>query len=101
MQLIIETQILENYGSPEKPFWKAKGGNTYRVTGVPLNRDYQSIVDAAGVECDNRMFREYIIDWFLEGDDFMSESEKNQLEYEGKIVYPDARIEYSELVETV
>ena len=101
MQLIIETQILENYGSPEEPFWKAKGGNTYRVTGVPLNRDYQSIVEAAGVECNNSMFLEYIIDWSLKGDDFMSVFEKNQLEYEGKIVYPDPRIEYSELVESV
>jgi len=104
VQLVIQTQVYENYGSAEKPFWKPKGGNTVRVTDVPLNIDYQAVVDAAataGAECDNALYREYIIDWSLEGDDFMSESEKNQLEYEGKIVYPDARIEYSELVETV
>ena len=104
MQLVIQTQVYENYGSAAEPFWKPKGGNTVRVTDVPLNIYYQAVVDAAavvGTECDNAMYREDIIDWSLEGDDFMSEFEKDQLEYEGKIVYPDARIEYSELVETV
>lgn len=23
---------MENYGTPEKPYWKAKGGSDYRVT---------------------------------------------------------------------
>ena len=102
MQLVIQTQVYENYGSAEKPFWKPKGGNTVRVTDVPLNIDYQAVVDAAAIWLDwYAMDGEYIIDWSLEGDDFMSEFEKDQLEYEGKIVYPDARIEYSELVETV
>jgi hypothetical protein len=101
MQLVIQTQVYENYGSAVTPYWKAKGGSIVRLTDVPLNIDYQAAVKAANIEIDNPMLREYIIDWSLEGDDFMSESEKNQLEYEGKIVYPDARIEYSELVETV
>ena len=103
MQLVIQTQVYENYGSAEEPFWKPKGGNTVRVTDVPLNIDYQAVVDAAATGWLDwyAMYREYIIDWSLEGDDFMSEFEKDQLEYEGEIVYPDARIEYSELVETV
>lgn len=103
MQLVIQTQVYENYGSAEEPFWKPKGGNTVRVTDVPLNIDYQAVVDAAAAGRLDwyAMDGEYIIDWSLEGDDFMSEFEKDQLEYEGKIVYPDARIEYSELVETV
>lgn len=104
MQLVIQTQVYENYGSAAEPFWKAKGGNTIHITDVPRFVDYQAVVDHAGsigIECDNAMCREYIIGWSTEEDDFMSESEKNQLEYEGEIKYRDARIEYSELVETV
>ena len=102
MQIAIQTQVYENYGSAEEPFWKAKGGNTILVTDVPRFVDYQAVVDHAGsigIECENAMFREYIIGWSTEEDDYLSRSERDQLEYEGEIKYRDARIEYSELVE--
>ena len=84
--------------SAEKPYWKSKGGNTYHVTDIPCPADYQVIVDAAGVEVNNEMFHEYIIDWSIAEDDYMSQFEQDQLEYEGRIIYPDPRIEYSELL---
>ena len=102
MQIAIQTQVYENYGSAEKPFWKPKGGNTILITDVPRFVDYQALVDYAGqigIECDNKMFREHIVGWSTEEDDYMSKFERDQLEYEGAITYHDARIEYSELVE--
>ena len=110
MQIAIQTQIHENYGAHDwdgegdcPQYWKPKGGNTILITDVPLNIDHQAVVDYAGsigIECDNKMFREHIVGWSLESDDFTSQFEKDQLEYEGEITYHDARIEYSELLET-
>ena len=35
MELMIETQCWENYGTADVPYWKAKGGDTIIVTDVP------------------------------------------------------------------
>ncbi len=32
MKILIETQIRQNHGSEEEPYWKCKGGNTYLVS---------------------------------------------------------------------
>ena len=106
MILVIRTQFMENYGAHDwdgkgecPQYWKMKGGSEYKVINVPLNIDYAVVVKAADVEKDNEGCREYIIDWSLESDDYLSWFEKSQLEYDGKIACPEPTIDYSELAE--
>lgn len=105
MMLVIRTQYMENYGAHDwngtgecPQYWKSKGGSEYKVTGVPLNIDYAEVVSAAGVEKSNDYCREYIIDWSIESDDYLSWFEKSQLEYDGEIACREPEIEYEELV---
>ena len=96
MKLLITTQVYENYGDADKPYWKAKRGCDYVVKNFVGNRR-RSVADSATeavmalrpqVECDNEMFREHIIDFTIVADDYLTEFERSQLEYEGKIMFP-------------
>lgn len=105
MKLVIRTQYMENYGAHDwdgkgecPQYWKMKGGSEYMIEGVPLNIDYAEVVAAADVEKNNEYCREYILDWSLESDDYMSWFENSQLEYDGSIACPEPRIDYNELV---
>lgn len=105
--LVISTQVRENYawnedgsiGTGADAYWKMKGGHEYKVLGVPLNIDYQEVVDMVRpqVERDDDYFQEYIISWSMEADDYLSWFEKSQLEYDGEIIFKEPIIEYSEL----
>ena len=104
MMLVIRTQFMENYGAHDwdgtgecPQYWKMKGGSEYKVINVPLNIDYQEVVSMANVEKDNEYCREYILDWSMEADDYLSWFEKSQLEYDGVIACKEPTIEYSEL----
>jgi len=104
MMLVIRTQYMENYGAHDwdgtgecPQYWKMKGGSEYKITNVPLNIDYQEVVSMANVEKDNEYCREYILDWSMEADDYLSWFEKSQLEYDGVIACKEPTIEYSEL----
>ena len=104
MMLVIRTQYMENYGAHDwdgtgecPQYWKMKGGSEYKITDVPLNIDYQEVVSMANVEKDNEYCREYILDWSMEADDYLSWFEKSQLEYDGVIACKEPTIEYSEL----
>ena len=105
MKLVISTQIHENYGAHDwdgtgecPQYWKAKGGHEYMIEGVPLNGvDYASIVEMANIGEDNEYYRETVLDWSIESDDYMSWFEKSQLKYDGVINYKEPRIDYNEL----
>jgi hypothetical protein len=108
MMLVIRTQFMENYGAHDwdgkgecPQYWKMKGGSEYKITGIPLNIDYQEVIAAAGIEYSNEGAREYILDWSIEGDDYLSWFEKSQLEYDGSIACKEPVIEYNELLENV
>jgi hypothetical protein len=105
MMLVIRTQYMENYGAHDwdgkgecPQYWKMKGGSEYKITGVPLNIDHAEVVAAADIEKNNDYCREYILDWSVESDDYLSWFEKSQLEYDGEIACREPEIEYSELV---
>jgi hypothetical protein len=105
MKLVIRTQYMENYGAHDwdgkgecPQYWKMKGGSDYMIENVPLNIDYAEVVSAADIEKNNEYCREYILDWSLESDDYMSWFEKSQLEYDGRVACPEPRIDYNELV---
>lgn len=90
-KLLITTQVQENYGDAKNPYWKNKGGCDYVVrnyTGgkVPAVSYLQALANQ--VECDNEMFREWVLDVTVVADDYLTEFERSQLEYEGKIAYP-------------
>ena len=98
MKLMIATQVHENYGSEESPHWKAKGGDDYFV---PVSMDalcasenkaefMKELVDAARavIEHDGSGYTESVIHYGLEDDDFLTDYEKSQLEYETTCSYP-------------
>jgi hypothetical protein len=91
MKVLITTQYRENYGTEADPYWKFKGGSEYFIEGVdPLKVAPGTLVDKvkSEIEYSNPMSEEYILDWELVADDYMTDFEKSQLEYEGKVTFP-------------
>ena len=95
-KLLIQTQVFENYawnedgslGTGDNAYWKPKGGSDYVVRNIDINRAAEIATWAAGqIESDNEAFREYIIGWEVVADDYLTEFERSQLEYEGKITF--------------
>lgn len=103
--LVISTQVMENYGAHswdgegECPqYWKAKGGHEYKVLDIDVNRAkeiFEQVVDRCTE--DNDYYHEYVIDWSVESDDYLSWFEKSQLEWDGKISYPEPIISVDKL----
>lgn len=90
-KLLISTQYHENYGSAEEPYWKAKGGSDYVVKkfkGGMADATLAIMALRGQIESDNDFVREYIIDFRIVADDYLTEFERSQLDYEGKITYP-------------
>ena len=97
MKLLITTQVYENYGYR----WKPKGGNDYVVRNVDPCDMIDVIVDRvrSKIEQANDAFQETIIDRSLVADDYLTEFEQSQLNYEGKIRYPAIEILVDSLVD--
>jgi len=105
MQLLITTQTQENYGAHDwdgvgecPQYWKFKGGQDYKYSlGSTLrNADtIQEIVEyfRPRIEEDNDYYRNHIIGYEVVADDYLTEFEQSQLEYEGRIAYPATRLE--------
>jgi hypothetical protein len=88
-KLLIQTQTHENYGDDVNPHWKPKGGCDYVVKNINVNKVTETLIGVRGqIECDNEWYRESIIDFSVVADDYLTEFEKDQLEYEGKIRFP-------------
>jgi hypothetical protein len=97
-KLLITTQVYENYawnedgslGTGADAYWKAKGGSDYVVRGVDECDMVDIIVDRVRgqVEQDNDAFMERIINFRVVADDYLTEFERDQLEFEGKIRFP-------------
>ena len=106
MQLVFFTQVHENYawdaegnlGTGANAYWKPKGGNEYLVNigdGPFDTADIQKLARELlhKFEAQNDAFQEHVIDWELVSDDYQTDSERMQMEYEGEIVYPALRVE--------
>lgn len=93
-KLYIITQTYENYGDAENPYWKPKGGSDYFVPGVDIN-SAREIVEALRpqVECNNEFYTEHVLSWEVVSDDYMTEFEQSQLDYEGVIRFPTKVLE--------
>lgn len=90
MKIIITTQFCENYGSPHNPYWKMKGGNDYFIKNVADDAEAlaKMLLAKDMVEHDGDYTKEYIIGWELVNDDYVTQFEQHQLEFDGKITYP-------------
>ncbi len=98
MKLFIVTQYRENYGAHSwdgkgacPQYWKNKGGIT-RFVQLPHFINDAVIEETARKAAEavvryNDYVEEYVIDWFVETDDYLTPFEKDQLEYEGEIKY--------------
>jgi hypothetical protein len=89
-KLLISTQVLENYGTEDNPFWKAKGGSDYVVRNFTAFNRVNQVVSSlrAEIEIDNPFCSEYIVSWSVEDDDYLTDFERSQLQYEGRIDFP-------------
>lgn len=111
MKIVFRTQVEENYawdsegnlGTGVNAYWKMKGGHEYLIEGVSIEflctNDVRKFCEAMApkFECDSVGFREYVIDWSVECDDYMPDFEKAQLEYDGAITLFENRIPFSEV----
>ena len=93
-KLLITTQVYENYGAHDwdgtgdcPQYWKAKGGNDYVVKRFKGDATVAVMALRDQIEEDNPGFREQIIDFRIVKDDYLTEFEQSQLDYEGKITY--------------
>jgi hypothetical protein len=90
-KLLITTQVYENYGTADEPYWKPKGGSDYVVKKFRGGNEAATTAVMAlrsQIECDNEGYREYILSWEIVGDKYLTEFEQSQLDYEGSIRYP-------------
>lgn len=105
MKLLITTQVYENYGAHDwdgtgecPQYWKAKGGNDYVIKNFKGGTEQATAAVMSAwnkIECATEYFRETIVDWTLVKDDYLTEFERSQLEYEGKITYPARELEWA------
>ena len=87
-KLYIFTQNYENYGSEEIPRWKAKGGSDYFVYDFDGDEATTIMLVRDQIECDTAFYRSSILGWEVVPNDYMTEFEKDQLDYEGSIRFP-------------
>ena len=98
MKVFVFTQVYENYawredgtiGTGTEAYWKAKGGNEYVITGIWDEEEATVAVMAMRdqIETANDYMTETIIDFQLADNEDLTPFEKDQLQYEGRIVFP-------------
>ena len=100
MKLYVQTQYFENYGAHDwsgegacPQYWKPKGGEDYFYQlgdQTPPDDQLDELVQALRdrFEYSNDHARNYMVGYSVVADDFMTDFEKSQLEYEGVVTYP-------------
>jgi hypothetical protein len=104
MKLHIVCQYAENYGAHDwdgtgecPQYWKMKGGEDYFVPLDGFKPDHEfaekklaMIVDSvrSKIEWNDIGSRQYVVGYGVVADDFLTDFEQSQLEYEGRIDHP-------------
>ena len=100
-KLLITTQVYENYawredgtlGTGDDAYWKAKGGNDYVIKNFRGDDTIAVMAVRSQIETENDGYREHIVDWSIVADDYLTEFERSQLEYDGEITFPATELE--------
>ena len=107
MKLHITCQYMENYGAHDwdgkgecPQYWKFKGGEDffYPLGQFAPNAEHiEELIEyfRPQVEWDDVGSRQYIVGYGVVADDFMTDFERSQLEYDGSIAYPAKILEFS------
>ena len=74
MKIVISTQIRENYGSTDTPYWKCKGGETYVIPNLTVGqtlqvKEFGIPTLTALINVRNEGFEEFVVDWSILDDD--------------------------------
>ncbi len=102
MKAIFYTQVYENYawredgsiGTDDEVYFKPKGGDEYVVLNVDKTQMSRILAEVrAKVEVSNDYFKETVVDFQLVEDDYLTEYERSQLEYDGRVVYSPKELE--------
>lgn len=103
MKALITTQVYENYawredgtmGTGPDSWWKPKGGDEYVVLNVDQDEVFEILEKVClQIERNDDYIQENIIDLRIVEDDYLTEYERDQLEYDGKIEFPAKVIEW-------
>lgn len=102
MKAVILTQVYENYawkedgtiGTGVDAYFKPKGGDEYVVRNIDSETVFDILEKVAGqIEKSNDYYQEFIVDVKIVEDDYLTEYELNQLEFDGVITYPAKELE--------
>jgi hypothetical protein len=98
MKVVIYTQVYENYawredgtlGTGPDAYWKAKGGDEYVIRDIESQEDATMAVMGLrkDIEQATDAYTETIVDWELVDNDYLTQYERDQLEFDGKIMFP-------------
>ena len=100
MKLHITTQYSENYGAHDwdgkgecPQYWKFKGGEDYFYALGDAGRSEEALAELVEalrprIEWDNVGSRNFIVGYGVVADDYRTEFEQSQLEYDGHIACP-------------
>jgi len=100
MKLHIQCQYMENYGAHDwdgegecPQYWKFKGGEDYFFLLGPAGRSDEALAELVehfrpSIEWDDIGSRQYIVGYGVVEDDFMTEYERSQSEFEGRVIFP-------------
>lgn len=97
--VVISTQYLENYGTPDEPYWKFKGGSDHKILNVPSNLSAYQVLEQVRdqIEYKETYSEEYIIGCTEQPDDYLSGFEQSQLEFDGVINHPEPTILWEDI----
>jgi hypothetical protein len=103
MKALFTTQVYENYawredgtiGTGTESYWKAKGGDEYVVLNVDKDQVFEILEKVAlQIERNDDYIQETIVNLQVVEDDYLTDYERDQLEYDGTIQFPAKVIEW-------
>ncbi len=109
MKLHIQCQYMENYGAHDwdgtgtcPQYRKFKGGEDYFFMLGDAGRSDEALAELVehfrpSIEWNDIGSRQYIVGYAVVEDNFMTEYERSQLEYDGSITYPATRLTLKEV----
>ena len=90
-KIYVMTQNYENYGSEDEPYWKPKGSSDYFIPNFTGTQEQAvEVVNSMAdkIEYANEYATSTILGIEVVEDDYMTEFERDQLDYEGQIRFP-------------